>query len=239
MLADSDGKDVRQLKRNLLALGFTDHRSLTLDDHFDLATVGRDVRVAARAGRARRSGWSAARVGRVPPRSLCASAAQRSRPRAPRRNPGPRADLTLDRAGGRTSRWTRRCASSCKSATVSRSSSPRDRPRPERVSHIGADTTAAASGPVTPTGRQRRQLRAGRRAAPPPQPSTGAPASVPVTISLRASRRCSWGSTRCRSRSESPTPFTVNVLAVPIGALLALDKRRVCRGGRRRAAPEP
>ena len=38
-LGVTDGADVLQLKRNLKALGFTDHAALTVDDHFDWATA--------------------------------------------------------------------------------------------------------------------------------------------------------------------------------------------------------
>jgi hypothetical protein len=38
-LGDTDGADVYQLKRNLVALGFTAYGALTVDDHFDWATA--------------------------------------------------------------------------------------------------------------------------------------------------------------------------------------------------------
>ncbi len=38
-LGDSDGADVRQLKQNLIELGFTAHGALTVNDHFDRATA--------------------------------------------------------------------------------------------------------------------------------------------------------------------------------------------------------
>jgi len=39
-LGMSDGRDVRELKQNLLALGFSNADRVTVDDHFDLATRG-------------------------------------------------------------------------------------------------------------------------------------------------------------------------------------------------------
>jgi multidrug efflux pump subunit AcrA (membrane-fusion protein) len=97
---------------------------------------------------------------------------------------------------------------------------PEGQTTPGTVSHIGADTTSAAGGQSTPTGSSANssgQAASGSSS----QTSTGSPASVPVTVSLDRPGDA-------RGLDQVPVEVGItdtvhrNVLAVPIGALLAL-----------------
>jgi multidrug efflux pump subunit AcrA (membrane-fusion protein) len=217
MLADSDGADVRQLKRNLLALGFTDHGSLTVDDHFDWATAGAIDEWQHAQGALETGFLPLGSVGFLP--GPVRVSAQRAIPGTPAQSGTAVLDLTsnalvvnvpLDPALRQLVHVGDRVQIQL----------PEGQTAPGTVSHIGADTTAAASGQSTPTGSSADSSgqAAGGSSS---QPSTGAPASVPVTISLDRPGDA-------RGLDQVPVEVGItetvhrNVLAVPIGALLAL-----------------
>jgi hypothetical protein len=217
MLADSDGADVRQLKRNLLALGFTDYDSLTLDDHFDWATAGAIDEWQHAQGVPETGSVPLGSVGFLP--GPVRVTAQRAIPGTPAQTGSPVLDLTstalvvdvpldpslrqLVHVGDRVQIQL-----------------PEGQTTPGTVSHIGADTTSAAGGQSTPTGSSANssgQAASGSSS----QTSTGSPASVPVTVSLDRPGDA-------RGLDQVPVEVGItdtvhrNVLAVPIGALLAL-----------------
>ena len=149
MLGDSDGADVRQLKRNLLALGFTDYGSLTVDDHFDWTTAGAIDEWQHAQGVPETGSLPLGSVGFLP--GPVRVAAQRAIPGTPAQSGTAVLDLTstalvvnvpldpslrqLVHVGDRVQIQL-----------------PEGQTTPGTVSHIGADTTAAASGQSTPTG---------------------------------------------------------------------------------------
>jgi len=101
---------------------------------------------------------------------------------------------------------------------------PEGQSTPGTVRQIGADTTAAGGGQSTPTGTSAggSATGAGQAAgASSSQTGTGAPASVPVTISFDRPGEA-------RGLDQVPVQVAItdtvhrHVLAVPIGALLAL-----------------
>ena len=221
VLGDSDGTDVRQLNRNLRALGFTDYGSLTLDDDFDWATAGAIDQ------------WQHAQAvpetGFLPLGSVAflpgpvRVTAQRAIPGTPIQPGTAVLDLTsttlvvnvpldpslrqLVRVGDRVQIQL-----------------PEGQSTPGTVRQIGADTTAAGGGQSTPTGTSAggSATGAGQAAgASSSQTGTGAPASVPVTISFDRPGEA-------RGLDQVPVQVAItdtvhrHVLAVPIGALLAL-----------------
>ena len=222
MLGDGDGADVRQLKRNLRALGFTDYGSLTLDDDFDWATAGAIDQ------------WQHAQAvpetGFLPLGSVAflpgpvRVTAQRAIPGTPMQPGTPVLDLTsttlvvnvpldpslrqLVHVGDRVQIQL-----------------PEGQTTPGTVRQIGADTTAAASGLSAPSGTSAGGSAASADApgqgASGSQTSTGAPASVPVTVSFDRPGEA-------RGLDQVPVQVAItdtvhrHVLAVPIGALLAL-----------------
>jgi len=222
MLGDGDGADVRQLKRNLRALGFTDYGSLTLDDDFDWATAGAIDQ------------WQHAQAvpetGFLPLGSVAflpgpvRVTAQRAIPGTPIQPGTAVLDLTsttlvvnvpldpslrqLVHVGDRVQIQL-----------------PEGQTTPGTVRQIGADTTAAASGLSAPSGTSAGGSAASADApgqgASGSQTSTGAPASVPVTVSFDRPGEA-------RGLDQVPVQVAItdtvhrHVLAVPIGALLAL-----------------
>ena len=217
MLGDSDGADVRQLKRNLLALGFTDYGSLTVDDHFDWTTAGAIDEWQHAQGVPETGSLPLGSVGFLP--GPVRVAAQRAIPGTPAQSGTAVLDLTstalvvnvpldpslrqLVHVGDRVQIQL-----------------PEGQTTPGTVSHIGADTTAAASGQSTPTGSSANS--SGQAASGSSSPtSTGTSPSVPVTISLDRPGDA-------RGLDQVPVEVGItdtvhrNVLAVPIGALLAL-----------------
>ena len=221
VIGDSDGADVRQLKRNLRALGFTDYGSLTVADDFDYATA------------AAIDQWQHAQgvpeTGLLPLGSVAflpgpvRVTAQRAIPGTPIQPGTAVLDLTsttlvvnvpldpslrqLVHVGDRVQIQL-----------------PEGQSTPGTVRQIGADTTAAGGGQSTPTGTSAggSATGAGQAAgASSSQTGTGAPASVPVTISLDRPGDA-------RGLDQVPVQVAItdtvhrHVLAVPIGALLAL-----------------
>jgi len=221
VLGDSDGTDVRQLNRNLRALGFTDYGSLTVADDFDYATA------------AAIDQWQHAQgvpeTGLLPLGSVAflpgpvRVTAQRAIPGTPIQPGTAVLDLTsttlvvnvpldpslrqLVHVGDRVQIQL-----------------PEGQSTPGTVRQIGADTTAAGGGQSTPTGTSAggSATGAGQAAgASSSQTGTGAPASVPVTISFDRPGEA-------RGLDQVPVQVAItdtvhrHVLAVPIGALLAL-----------------
>ena len=217
MLGDSDGADVRQLKRNLLALGFTDDGSLTVDDHFDWTTVGAIDEWQHAQGVLETGSLPLGSVGFLP--GPVRVAAQRAIPGTPAQSGTAVLDLTstalvvnvpldpslrqLVHVGDRVQIQL-----------------PEGQTTPGTVSHIGADTTAVASGQSTPTGSSANSSAQAASGSSSPT-STGTSPSVPVTISLDRPGDA-------RGLDQVPVEVGItdtvhrNVLAVPIGALLAL-----------------
>jgi multidrug efflux pump subunit AcrA (membrane-fusion protein) len=217
MLGDSDAADVRQLKRNLLALGFNDYGSLTVDDHFDWATAGAIDEWQHAQGVPETGSLPLGSVGFLP--GPVRVAGQRAITGTPAQSGTAVLDLTstalvvnvpldpslrqLVHVGDRVQIQL-----------------PEGQTAPGTVSHIGADATAAASGQSTPTGSSADS--SGQAASGSSSPtSTGTSPSVPVTISLDRPGDA-------RGLDQVPVEVGItdtvhrNVLAVPIGALLAL-----------------
>jgi multidrug efflux pump subunit AcrA (membrane-fusion protein) len=219
-LGDSDGVDVRQLKENLVALGFTDDGALTVNDRFDEAT-GIAVEEWQHAQRV-------AETGSLPLGSIAflpgavSVTAQRALPGSPAQPGTPVLDLSstglvvtvpLDPSLRQLVRIGDRVQVQL----------PEGQTTPGRVSQIGADTTTAGSDQAgatspTPSGTDSSGQSAGDSS---PQGSSTPPATVPVTISLDRPRDA-------RGLAEVPVQVSItdtvhsNVLAVPVGALLAL-----------------
>ena len=216
-LGDSDGADVHQLKRNLLALGFTDYGSLTVDDHFDWATAGAIDEWQHAQGVPETGFLPLGSVAFLP--GAVRVDAQRAIPGTPAQPGTAVLDVTstalvvnvpldpslrqLVRVGDRVQIQL-----------------PEGQTTPGTVRQIGADTTAAPGGQSTPTGSSAdgtAQPASGSSA----QTSTEPPASVPVTVSLDRPGDA-------RGLDQVPVEVGItdtvrrNVLAVPVGALLAL-----------------
>ena len=221
MLGDGDGADVRQLKRNLRALGFTDYGSLTVADDFDYATAAAIDQWQHAQGVPETGFLPLGLVAFLP--GPVRVTAQRAIPGTPIQPGTAVLDLTsttlvvnvpldpslrqLVHVGDRVQIQL-----------------PEGQSTPGTVRQIGADTTAAGGGQSTPTGTSAggSATGAGQAAgASSSQTGTGAPASVPVTISLDRPGDA-------RGLDQVPVQVAItdtvhrNVLAVPIGALLAL-----------------
>ena len=215
-LGDSDGADVRQLKQNLLALGFTDYGALTANDHFDEATALAIDQWQHAQGVPETGSLPLGSIAFLP--GAVSVAAQRALPGSPAQPGTPVLDLS----------------STALVVTVPLDPSLRqlvhigDRVQiqlPEgqttlgRVSQIGADTTAtnAQTAPASTSAGGSRQS-AGDSST---QGSSTPPATVPLTISLNRP-------SDARGLAQVPVAVSItdtvhrNVLAVPIGALLAL-----------------
>ena len=221
VLGDSDGTDVRQLNRNLRALGFTDYGSLTVADDFDYATAAAIDQWQHAQGVPETGFLPLGSVAFLP--GPVRVTAQRAIPGTPM-TPGTAVlDLTsnalvvnvpldpslrqLVHVGDRVQIQL-----------------PEGQSTPGTVRQIGADTTAAGGGQSTPTGTSAggSATGAGQAAgASSSQTGTGAPASVPVTISFDRPGEA-------RGLDQVPVQVAItdtvhrHVLAVPIGALLAL-----------------
>jgi peptidoglycan hydrolase-like protein with peptidoglycan-binding domain len=217
MLGDSDGTDIRQLNRNLRALGFTDDGSLAVDTHFDWATE--------RAIDQWQHVQGALETGVLPLGSVAflpgpvRVSAQRAIPGTPMQPGSPVLDLTstalvvnvpldpslrqLVHVGDRVQIQL-----------------PEGQTTPGTVSQIGADATAAVSGQSAPSNTSAdSSAQSGSSSSSPA--SSGPSASVPVTISLDHPGDA-------RGLDQVPVQVAItdtvhrDVLAVPIGALLAL-----------------
>ena len=221
MLGDGDGADVRQLNRNLRAPGFTDYGSLTVADDFDYATAAAIDQWQHAQGVPETGFLPLGSVAFLP--GPVRVTAQRAIPGTPIQPGTAVLDLTsttlvvnvpldpslrqLVHVGDRVQIQL-----------------PEGQSTPGTVRQIGADTTAAGGGQSTPTGTSAggSATGAGQAAgASSSQTGTGAPASVPVTISFDRPGEA-------RGLDQVPVQVAItdtvhrHVLAVPIGALLAL-----------------
>jgi peptidoglycan hydrolase-like protein with peptidoglycan-binding domain len=212
----SDGADVRQLKQNLAALGFTADGALTVNDHFDWATADAVKDWQHALGEKETGVLSLGSVAFLP---AAARVTTQSAVAGSPVQPGtPVLELTS----------TRLVVSVPLDPSLRQHVHVGDRVQiqlpegqttPGRVSQIGADTSAASAHP-TPTGSGATgsaQSSGGATA----QANGGAATSVPVTISLDSP-------SAARGLDQVPVEVGItdtvhrHVLAVPIGALLAL-----------------
>ena len=224
VLGDSDGTDVRQLNRNLRALGFTDYGSLTVADDFDYATAAAIDQWQHAQGVPETGFLPLGSVAFLP--GPVRVTAQRAIPGTPIQPGTAVLDLTsttlvvnvpldpslrqLVHVGDRVQIQL-----------------PEGQSTPGTVRQIGSDTTAAAGGQSPSGGTSPGGSAAGADASaqgagnPSSQTVAGGPASVPVTVSLDRPGDA-------RGLDQVPVQVAItdtvhrNVLAVPIGALLAL-----------------
>ena len=213
---DTDGADVRQLKRNLVALGFTAHGALTVDDHFDWATAIAIEEWQHALGMPQTGFLPWGSVAFLP--GAVDVTAQRAVPGSPAQPGTPVLDLSS----------THLVVSVPLDPSLRQLVHVGDRVQiqlPEgqttagRVSQIGAETTGA-NAQATPgsTSQGGSTQDAGNPSAP---GSSGVPASVPVTVSLDRPLDA-------RGLDQVPVEVGItdtvhrNVLAVPVNALLAL-----------------
>ena len=191
---DTDGADVRQLKRNLVALGFTAHGALTVDDHFDWATAIAIEEWQHALGMPQTGFLPWGSVAFLP--GAVDVTAQRAVPGSPAQPGTPVLDLSS----------THLVVSVPLDPSLRQLVHVGDRVQiqlPEgqttagRVSQIGAETTSANS------------------------PATPASATVPVTVSLDRPRDAR-GLDQVPVEVGITDTVHRNVLAVPIDALLAL-----------------
>jgi peptidoglycan hydrolase-like protein with peptidoglycan-binding domain len=213
---DTDGADVRQLKQNLRALGFTAHGSLTVDDHFDWATA---VAIEEWQG-----ALGAPETGFLPLGSVAflPGAVDVTAQRAVPGSPAPPGTPVLDLSS------TDLVVSVALDPSLRQLVHVGDRVQiqlPEgqttagRVNQIGAETIST-SAPATAAGTSAggSGQDAGNSSA---QGNSGVPATMPVTVSLDRPRDA-------RGLDQVPVEVGItdtvhqNVLAVPIDALLAL-----------------
>jgi peptidoglycan hydrolase-like protein with peptidoglycan-binding domain len=217
MLGDADGADIRQLKRNLKALGFTADGALKVNADFDWATASAIDEWQHAQGLPETGFLPLGTVAFLPGAVRVTS--QVALPGSPAQ-PGTQVlDLTstalvvnvpLDPSLRQLVHVGDRVQIQLPEGQITRGT----------VSQVGADTTAAGSGQSSPTGTSADSP--GQAASDSSsQTSTGAPASVPVTISLDRPGDA-------RGLDQVPVEVGItdtvhrNVLAVPIGALLAL-----------------
>jgi hypothetical protein len=221
LLGDGDGTDVRQLNRNLRALGFTDYGSLPVDDHFDWATAGAIDQWQHAQGALETGSLPLGSVAFLP--GPVRVTAQRAIPGTPLQPGTAVLDVTstglvvnvpLDPS-------LRQLVHVGDHVQIQL---PEGQTTPGTVSQIGADTTAAAGGQSTQSGAGSASGADTSGQAASGSSSTGgngAPASVPVTVSLDRP-------SDARGLDQVPVQVAItdtvhrNVLAVPIGALLAL-----------------
>jgi len=217
VLGDSDGADVRQLKRNLRALGFTDDHSLTGNDHFDWATAYAIDEWQRAQGVLETGSLPLGSVAFLPgPVRVTSQLALPGSPAQPGTqvlgltSTGLVVNVPLDPSLRQLVHVGDRVQIQL----------PEGQTTPGTVSQIGAATTTAAGGQSNPTGTSANgsgQHASGSSS----QTSAGAPASVPVTIALDHP-------SDARGLDQVPVEVAItdtvhrNVLAVPIGALLAL-----------------
>jgi hypothetical protein len=216
-LGDTDGADVLQLKRNLVALRFSAHGALTVDDHFDWATAVAIEQWQHALGTPETGFLPLGSVAFLP--GAVDVTAQRAVPGSPVQPGSPVLDLSstdlvvsvpldpslrqLVHVGDRVQIQL-----------------PEGQTTGGRVSEVGGETTGASAHVATPgsTSQSGSVPGAGDSSA---QGSSGAPATVPVTVSLDRPRDA-------RGLDQVPVEVGItdtvhrNVLAVPINALLAL-----------------
>jgi hypothetical protein len=216
-LGDTDGADIRQLKQNLVALGFTADGALTVDDDFDWATAIAIDEWQHALGVPETGSLPLGSVAFLP--GAVDVTAQRAVPGSPAQPGTPVLDLSstdlvvsvpldpslrqLVHVGDRVQIQL-----------------PEGQTTAGRIGQIGAETTGAnaqvaVSGSSSAGG-------SGQDASDSSDPgSSGAPATVPVTVSLDRPRDA-------RGLDQVPVEVAItdtvrrNVLAVPIDALLAL-----------------
>jgi hypothetical protein len=222
-LGDSDGADVRQLKQNLRALGFTAYGALTVDDHFDWATTVAIEQWQRAQGVPQTGVLTLGSVAFLPgavrvitQQALPGSPAQPGTPLLDLSSTGYVVSVPLDPSLRQLVHVGDRVQIQL----------PQGQTTPGRVSQIGAATAAAgaqaSAGSSTPTGADASGQGAGSSSSQgPSQGSTGPSATVPVTVSLDRPRDA-------RGLDQVPVAVGItdtvhrNVLAVPITALLAL-----------------
>jgi peptidoglycan hydrolase-like protein with peptidoglycan-binding domain len=223
VIGDGDGTDVGQLNRNLRALGFTDYGSLTVDDHFDWATAGAIDQWQHAHGVTETGFLPLGSVAFFP--GPVRVTAQRAVPGTPMQPGTAVLDLTSTRlvVNVPLDPSLRQLVHVGDRVQIQL---PEGQTTPGTVSQIGADTTAAAGGQSAP-GASPGGSAAGAGASaqgagdPSSQTGTAGPASVPVTVSLDRPGDA-------RGLDQVPVQVAItdtvhhNVLAVPIGALLAL-----------------
>jgi hypothetical protein len=215
-LGDSDGADVLQLKRNLVALGFTAHGALTVDDHFDWATAFAIEEWQHALGTPETGFLPLGSVAFLP--GAVDVTAQRAVPGSPAQPGTPVLDLSstdlevsvaldpslrqLVHVGDRVQIQL-----------------PEGQTTAGRVSQVGAET-AGATAHAAPAGTNADSSgQSGVDSS--AQGSPTAPATVPVTVALDRPRDA-------RGLDQVPVEVAItdtvhrNVLAVPIDALLAL-----------------
>ena len=215
-LGDSDGADVRQLERNLVALGFTAHGALTVDDHFDWATT-----VAIEEWQ---HSLDASETGFLPLGSIAFLpgavdvTAQRAVPGSPAQPGTPVLDLSstdlvvnvpLDPS-------LRQLVHVGDHVQIQL---PEGQTTTGHVSQIGAETTGANAQATPGSTSQGGSTQGAGDSSSPGSPA--APATVPVTVSLDRPLDA-------RGLDQVPVEVGItdtvhrNVLAVPVNALLAL-----------------
>jgi peptidoglycan hydrolase-like protein with peptidoglycan-binding domain len=211
-----DGADVRQLKQNLIALGFTAHGALTVDDHFDWATAVAVEQWQRAQGSPQTGAVPLGSVAFLP--GAVRVTAQRALPGTPAQ-PGTlvldltSTDLVVNVPLDPSLRQLVHVGD------VVRIQLPEGQTTPGRVNQIGEDTSAAG-GQATPaaTSSGSSGQGAGISSA---QTGSGPGASVAVTVSLDRPHDA-------RGLDHVPVEVGItdtvhrNALAVPIGALLAL-----------------
>jgi hypothetical protein len=218
-LGDTDGRDVRELKQNLIALGFTAYGALKVNDQFDWATT-----VAIEQ-------WQRAQG--VPETGVLALGSVAFLPGAMRVTSQLALPGTLAQPG--TQLLDLNSTGLVVSVPLDPSlrqlvhrgdrvqiQLPQGQITPGRVREIGAATAAtsaqASAGGSTSAGGGASGQGASDSSG---QSSTSPPATVPVTVSLDRPREA-------RGLDQVPVQVSItdtvdhNVLAVPIGALLAL-----------------
>ncbi len=218
-LGVAHGADVRQLKQNLTALGFTAYGALTSDEHFDWATAVA-IEQWQRAQRVAQTGVvplgsvaflpGAVRVTAL--RALPGTPAQPGTPVLDLSSTGLVVSVPLDPSLRQLVHVGDRVQIQF----------PEGQTTMGRVSQIGAATAATPAqlpaGSSTPAGADAPGQGAGDSSA---QGSAGPSAAVPVTVSLEHPGAA-------RGLDQVPVEVGItdtvhrNVLAVPIGALLAL-----------------
>jgi hypothetical protein len=215
-LGIADGADVRQLKRNLIALGFTAHGALAVNDDFDWATAVAIEQWQHALGVPETGFLPLGSVAFLP--GAVRVTAQRAVPGSPAQPGTPVLDLSSTRLVVNVP-FDASLRQLVHVGDRVQIQLPEGQTTPGTVSEIGAGTTAA-SGQSTPTGSGADGSGQGAIDAP-AQTSAGAQASVPVIVSLDRPNDA-------RGLDQVPVEVGIidtihrNVLAVPIGALLAL-----------------
>lgn len=217
-LGVADGSDVLQLKRNLRALGFTAGGALTVNDHFDWAT---EVAIEEwqRAEGVPETGELALGTIAFLPGSVRVTATP-AFPGTPVQPGTPVLDLTssdlvVNVALDPSLRQLVRVGDHVQIQL------PEGQTTAGRVSHIGAATGAPAQQTATGTASAGTTDSSGQTTGDAGQSSSGPTATVPVTVSLDRPKAA-------RGLDQVPVEVAItntvhrNVLAVPVGALLAL-----------------